>query len=270
MPARKKSGFTLIELLVVIAIIAILAAILFPVFARAREAARKSNCQNNLKSCATALTLYMNDYDSALPSSAIHSQSATQNDAQYVYFGTTLGVVPPERETTATKIGTWPQVLYGHMKNKDIMFCPSDSVDKDTLDATYTAKVSYWWKYAADYAWFPANGGAKKEGSFAYNSDQIIFYEHKGFHSGGEELKNNDTQINVAFMDTHVKTLTLKNSSLSGAAWDGTNPNIGEPNFYNYDFEATTNNWVGASNANTATASVVAGGTIPSRQGDKL
>ena len=54
MNARKARGFTLIELLVVIAIIAILAAILFPVFARARENARKSNCQSNLKQIARA------------------------------------------------------------------------------------------------------------------------------------------------------------------------------------------------------------------------
>ncbi len=60
---RHRRGFTLIELLVVIAIIAILAAILFPVFARARENARKANCQNNLKQIATGLLMYAQDYD---------------------------------------------------------------------------------------------------------------------------------------------------------------------------------------------------------------
>ncbi len=60
-PTRR--GFTLIELLVVIAIIALLAAILFPVFARAREQARKSSCQNNLKQIALAWTQYAQDYD---------------------------------------------------------------------------------------------------------------------------------------------------------------------------------------------------------------
>ena len=59
----KHKGFTLIELLVVIAIIAILAAILFPVFARARENARKANCQSNLKQLATAANMYLQDYD---------------------------------------------------------------------------------------------------------------------------------------------------------------------------------------------------------------
>ena len=60
---QKRSAFTLIELLVVIAIIAILAAILFPVFARAREKARQASCQNNLKQIALAWLMYAQDYD---------------------------------------------------------------------------------------------------------------------------------------------------------------------------------------------------------------
>src|SRR5688500_17999691 len=59
----KRSGFTLIELLVVIAIIALLAAILFPVFARARENARKSSCANNLKQVGVAMLQYTQDWD---------------------------------------------------------------------------------------------------------------------------------------------------------------------------------------------------------------
>lgn len=62
-----KSGFTLIELLVVIAIIAILAAILFPAFARARENARRSSCQSNLKQIALGVTQYIQDFDEKFP-----------------------------------------------------------------------------------------------------------------------------------------------------------------------------------------------------------
>src|ERR1043165_6408849 len=60
---RPRRGFTLIELLVVITIIAALAAILFPVFAQAREAARKASCQSNLKQLGTGWTMYAQDYD---------------------------------------------------------------------------------------------------------------------------------------------------------------------------------------------------------------
>jgi prepilin-type N-terminal cleavage/methylation domain-containing protein len=63
---RFNTAFTLIELLVVIAIIAILAAILFPVFARAREQARKTACLSNLKQIGTATLMYAQDYDETL------------------------------------------------------------------------------------------------------------------------------------------------------------------------------------------------------------
>jgi len=71
----RRRGFTLIELLVVIAIIAILAAILFPVFAQAREAARKTQCISNMKQVGLALTMYAGDYEETLPWSTSSMQS---------------------------------------------------------------------------------------------------------------------------------------------------------------------------------------------------
>ena len=67
MKSLKRNGFTLIELLVVIAIIAILAAILFPVFAQAREKARQASCMSNLKQVGTAVYMYNQDYDELMP-----------------------------------------------------------------------------------------------------------------------------------------------------------------------------------------------------------
>src|SRR5688572_26955246 len=70
-PSRKR-GFTLIELLVVIAIIAILAAILFPVFAQAREKGRQATCLSNMKQLSLAVTLYAQDFDETLPRMRFH------------------------------------------------------------------------------------------------------------------------------------------------------------------------------------------------------
>src|SRR5947199_5029773 len=67
----RSRAFTLIELLVVIAIIAILAAILFPVFAQAREKARQATCQSNLKQIGTAFSLYLQDFDESFPNTGV-------------------------------------------------------------------------------------------------------------------------------------------------------------------------------------------------------
>ena len=76
---KLKSAFTLIELLVVIAIIAILASILFPVFGRARENARRASCQSNLKQMALGLKQYTQDYDEKFPLAA----NSANNTAGY-------------------------------------------------------------------------------------------------------------------------------------------------------------------------------------------
>jgi prepilin-type N-terminal cleavage/methylation domain-containing protein len=98
-----KRAFTLIELLVVIAIIAILAAILFPVFARAREAARKTACLSNTKQIGTALMMYSQDYEEVLP----QPQS---------------GVCP------GVSCFGWADMIYPYIKNEKVFDCPSSSI----------------------------------------------------------------------------------------------------------------------------------------------
>jgi prepilin-type N-terminal cleavage/methylation domain-containing protein/prepilin-type processing-associated H-X9-DG protein len=80
---KTKRGFTLIELLVVIAIIAILAAILFPVFAQARKAARKTTCLNNVKQITLGIMMYTQDYDEVYPAAQWHMELPTWASPTY-------------------------------------------------------------------------------------------------------------------------------------------------------------------------------------------
>lgn len=89
---RTKQGFTLIELLVVIAIIAILAAILFPVFGRARENARRSSCQSNLKQIGLSLAQYTQDYDERLVPAGGDSGSPSWDTRIAPYMGQSAAV----------------------------------------------------------------------------------------------------------------------------------------------------------------------------------
>ena len=98
-PEKKRHGFTLIELLVVIAIIALLAAILFPVFSRARENARKSSCLNNLKQIGIGIAQYAQDYDEAM-------------------IGVSIGGVAPNR---------WQERIQPYIKSLQVFRCPSNT-----------------------------------------------------------------------------------------------------------------------------------------------
>lgn len=110
-----KSAFTLIELLVVIAIIAILAAILFPVFARARENARRSSCQSNMKQIALGIIQYTQDYDEKFP-------------------GQDTGL-------TVTPVG-WADVVQPYIKSLQLYQCPSGP-DNSTSNPNEAGYVDY-------------------------------------------------------------------------------------------------------------------------------
>lgn len=129
-------GFTLIELLVVIAIIAILSAILFPVFAAAREKARQTTCTSNLKQIGIAIAQYEQDYDDmVVPPKGFLWNTACNGNVGYgtVSVSTALGY----------QIEYWLDYLYPYTKNLDVFTCPDNSGSKvtslSTAVCTYTA-----------------------------------------------------------------------------------------------------------------------------------
>ena len=121
MQKNVKKGFTLIELLVVIAIIAILAAILFPVFARARENARRASCQSNLKQIALGVFMYKQDYDEKMPNYTVNTFA----------------------NTTSSNPAGWADAMQPYLKSTQIFQCPSETAGPDT-SITSGMYSDYW------------------------------------------------------------------------------------------------------------------------------
>ncbi len=115
---KRNKGFTLIELLVVIAIIAILAAILFPVFAQAREKARAISCMSNGNQLGKAVMMYVQDYDESYP------WAVDYYDAQ--------GVAPPNGPATTNQVDAWPDLIFPYVKSNGAFSCPSASVASES------------------------------------------------------------------------------------------------------------------------------------------
>jgi len=120
---RRRRGFTLIELLVVIAIIGILAAMVFPVFARAREAARKAVCLSNVKNLALAVQMYLSDYG--------QFPQCERNQEAKDYFSTSPGDSSKGYNDCCSKAPAanpylrWPVIFDEYVRNRDVYRCPS-------------------------------------------------------------------------------------------------------------------------------------------------
>ncbi|MCE5238097.1 DUF1559 domain-containing protein [bacterium] len=194
-----RRGFTLIELLVVIAIIAILAAILFPVFAKAREKARQSSCLSNSKQIGLAMLQYAQDYDEILPRVNIHPNATD-------YYG-------------------WISLVQPYAKNAQMFTCPSrPDLKWNQVVTTYSG---------FGYGYFGPNGGgvaglalgaisapascvmlADSPSNGYYVIDGTLDSSDNGFPP---EPRHNDG-ANFCFCDGHGKWLAKTKYS----AWSGT------------------------------------------------
>lgn len=179
-----------------IIMIPVLAAILFPVFAKAREAARKATCQNNLKELSSAMKMYQGDYDGRMPSSPPGTgDQAFENPMSSFY--------------SPGRAKDWVVALHPtYAKQRRVFKCPTDR----------STQVSYCYKHAVNLA-AKAN---LKESDFAHPDLQVVLYERQSFHWGGGPILEGST-VNVAYMDCHVKSMAMKDVGSDG-----------EPEYFNH------------------------------------
>ena len=180
---RTRKGFTLIELLVVIAIIAILAAILFPVFARAREKARQTSCLNNCKQMGLAHMMYLQDYDEELVPAYLYNMPGSYNQ--------------------------WHEFLQPYIKNWQVQACPSAGhqslsygINRSIFRTSYYGRKLSEVKYPAETIIIADSDWTRSTADYpGNNSYRIAASFHPSFfiparHNGG---------ANIAFADGHAK-----------------------------------------------------------------
>jgi len=217
---RSKNGFTLIELLVVIAIIAILAAILFPVFARARENARRSSCMSNLKQVGLGMMMYTQDYDEHLPG----RNTMTGHGVGYNCSSGTAGCV-----LLYDIINNRPYMLEPYVKNRQIFICPSrDAANNSPTRGDYGENTSLINGASLASIEYPASMlmladdtyGSRTQYHPSDPTDWKANYNNGGTEPYGRHLGG----VNVAFADGHVKWLHIDkmwNNGVDTGLWDG-------------------------------------------------
>lgn len=186
-------GFTLIELLVVIAIIAILAAILFPVFARAREAARATSCRSNLKQLGNAFMMYIQDNDEKLPR---------------IWTGVS---------DIRTGVVNWGSAIFPYAKNRGIYQCPSDARESvigyngnNQIDNGNGLKIAVM-EAPADCVvlmdgWTQTGNKNDPNTDYGLNDDHTIWDSTARATDKGNSMPRHSGIDNVLFADGHVKT----------------------------------------------------------------
>ena len=232
-----KKGFTLIELLVVIAIIAILAAILFPVFAQAREKARQTSCLSNLKQIGTAVQLYTDDYDETYPINLIVG----------TYAGTAVyDLWTFDQVWDSSQIGrSWGGCIFPYVKNMKMFVCPS--AGKDTGAAAphdwslvtgkdYRGNTSYFFSYYIQL--HPSMAALKNPSEQAF----CVEYQNSRSYWAFYPMGANGTSIDNITWDGSGKTMPDAWPSIGNRHNGGGNVCFGDGHAKYLKHSAHTNN----------------------------
>lgn len=223
---------SILSMFVMLAVFSLVLTAFFLYGAREREKSRAAKCLNNMKCISQGLKMYADDYDGQLPSSYFVSRSKRWNAADSKIFCTGAGWARKRDTGWGPTRRTWPEILYEHICSPDPPFCPSES-----LSDRHNVPVSYYYKLANDKAWYGA--GRRSMGDYAFEADQIAFYERLGRHYGDVTGLKNRVKINVSYMDTHVETIVIKNAT-SGDPINCAANSDGEPMYYNTGVDQNT------------------------------
>jgi prepilin-type N-terminal cleavage/methylation domain-containing protein/prepilin-type processing-associated H-X9-DG protein len=205
-----RRGFTLIELLVVIAIIAILAAILFPVFAQAREKARQASCLSNLKQYSAATLMYTQDYDEVFPRNSY---------------------------LQGTCVGTYYLAVDSYVKNQQISQCPSEpqAMDVVTMFSGFAAGACpgtpRYNGFTVNMAVFTNGFAALPPTSLAQvnrPADTVMHYDGNVLANQSQPVQARHTStFDASFVDGHVKAISATDTGTTGTQFSTTG--VGRP-----------------------------------------
>ncbi len=213
--SKGRRAFTLIELLVVIAIIAILAAILFPVFARAREKARQATCTSNVKQLGLAWMMYAQDFDETFPPNNSTQVSANNPNPEWEPFpGGKFPCKPCRPRNKVTKLPYDPRIFaLPYIKNTDIFKCPSDvGISASLVPAEPTGGIAVWKAHGTSYCLNTVMTRLGTMAAIPRPADTYMGAEIYSWHSGDPFTywsQGNSGPARVAyFADGHAKLAT--------------------------------------------------------------